>query len=170
MRRTLFTLAVLTSALLPSIAAHADTIDDFVFTGTGSIITFSLPVSPTDIFVIPNNGGFATGTDVTINGVTTDVGLQFLPGGILGGGVAFNPPLDFTMNGPVLYSGTPADPTFLTGTFEMFSFTAPTFRYELTITPESPAPVPEPGTCLLLATGLLGLLLFTTRRHRITQL
>jgi hypothetical protein len=43
MRKALFTLALLASALSLRLAAHADNIDDFVLTGDGRIITYSLP-------------------------------------------------------------------------------------------------------------------------------
>src|SRR5882757_5042026 len=45
MRKALFTLALFASALSLPLTAHADTIDDFVLTGGGNIITFSAPAS-----------------------------------------------------------------------------------------------------------------------------
>jgi hypothetical protein len=44
MRKILFT-ALLASASLLSLAAHADTIDDFVLTGNGHTISYSLPAT-----------------------------------------------------------------------------------------------------------------------------
>jgi hypothetical protein len=59
-------------------------------------------------------------------------------------------------HGDLLYSGTTADPTFLTGTFHVGADT-------LTITTQT-APAPEPYPVALLATGILGVLCFARTR------
>ena len=46
MSKSLFAFALLSSALTFPQNSYADTIDDFVITGNGDIITFSLPASP----------------------------------------------------------------------------------------------------------------------------
>ena len=62
----------------------------------------------------------------------------------------------FTDPGDLLYAGTTADPTFLTGTFNVGTDT-------VTITPQT-GPVPEPYPLVLLATGVLGVLCLARQR------
>jgi len=170
MRKLLLPLAFL-AATLP-LAARADTIDDFLFTGATSTISFSLPASPTNVGVVPGccgtDSGFVIGAVVTIDGVTyADGGAQFLTSRV-GPGVALYLTNNYsiTLLGPMLYSGASAEPTFNTGTFNLYSFDAPDFYYTLTITPESapPAATPEPASWLLLFTGLGGFLAIGIRR------
>jgi hypothetical protein len=153
------------AAALP-IAAHANPIDDFVLTDPiGDTITFSLPASP-PIFGPSNPLLFETFTiPLSFNpaffGNATLDGQILFYSALLGGGLnvmiyhpgGTTPILD---HGDLLYSGTTADPTFLTGTFHVGTDT-------LTITPQI-APAPEPYPVALLATGLLGLLCFARTR------
>ena len=170
MRKLLLPIALL-AATLP-LAARADTIDDFLFTGATSTISFSLPASPTHVNVIGGccgtDSGFSVPVVVTMDGVTyTDAGAQFLTQRV-GPGVALylTNNYNITLMGPMLYSGSSDAPTFNTGTFDLYSFDAPDFNYTLTITPESapPAAVPEPGTLVLSGTGFVGLFAFAIRR------
>ncbi len=173
MSKSLFTLALLASAFILPLAAHADNIDDFLITGNGNTITFSLPASPTDVFVSTGAGGVIGGFSpipaplVTTNGVTTTSGMEFLSGNIffVGAGIQLYGD-DLTLVGQLLYSGSAYTPTFLTGTFDLHQFQAfPNVDYTLTITPESTPPaVPEPSALLLFATGAAGLLYRATKR------
>lgn len=165
MRNLLPRLLVLAAAALP-IAAHGDTIDDFVLTDpSGDTITFSLPASP-PIFGPSNPLLFETFTiplsfDPAFFGNATLDGQILFYAALLGGGLnvmiyhpgGTTPILD---HGDLLYSGTTADPTFLTGTFHVGSDI-------LTITPQT-APTPEPSTLALLATGILGVCCFARTR------
>lgn len=170
MRKLLLSLALI-AVTLP-LAARADTIDDFLFTGATSTISFSLPASPTNVEVVPGccgtDSGFMIPAVVTMDGVTyTDAGAQFLTQRV-GPGVALylTNNYNITLMGPMLYSGSSAAPTFNTGTFDLYSFNAPDFNYILTITPESTpsSAVSEPGSLVLLGTGFIGLLAFAIRR------
>jgi len=159
MRYLLPKLLVLAATAL-SIAAHADTIDDFVFTDAlGDTITFSLPASPL-VFGPSEPDQFET-FPVLMSFNPPYFGSKFLDGQLIfystlaGGGLKvmfFHPggATQFTDHGDLLYSGTTADPTFLTGTFNVGSDT-------LTITPQT-GPVPEPSTLVLLTTGTLAVL------------
>jgi hypothetical protein len=164
-RKTLFTLALLASALSLPLAAHADTIDDFVLTDTpGDTIAFSLPASPpvfgpSSSFLFETFPVVLSFNPLYFGNATLDGQILFYSA--LGGGglnVLISHPGGITAvldHGDLLYSGTTADPTFLTGTFHVGSDI-------LTITPET-APTPEPSTLVLLATGALGVLCLTRR-------
>jgi PEP-CTERM motif len=170
MSKSLFTLALFLSAAILPLAAHADAIDDFLITGNGNTITFSLPASPTDVFVSTGAGGVIAGfspipaPSVTINGITfSSPTLEFFSGQLffVGGGLTLAATGNiFTLVGPVLYTGSSYEPTFKTGTFDLHPFqTFPSPDYTLTISPESTPPaVPEPSSLLLFVSGAAGLL------------
>jgi PEP-CTERM motif len=168
MRNILPKLLVLAATALP-LAAHADSIDNFILTDiAGGTIAFSLPASP-PIFGPSSPFLFET-FPVSLSFDPTFFGNKSLDGQILfysalgGGGLnvlishpgGITPIID---HGDLLYTGTTADPTFLTGTFHVGTDT-------LTITPQT-GPVPEPSALVLLATGTLGVLCLTRRRRQV---
>jgi hypothetical protein len=178
MSKALFTLAVLSSAFSLPLTAHADTIDDFVLTGNGEIITFSLPASPPgNLSTCPtgivtsclpgSQTDFSAFTVVTINGVSALEGIDFPTGHFLGGlSLGLDPG---RLLGNQLFTPDAANPTFLIGTFDLSKINPsgdpPFFDYTLSITPEaSTASTPEPSTFALLGTGLIGAIAAVGRR------
>jgi len=169
-RISIFLLLLCSAFILPS-AARADAIDDFVLTGDGMNITFSLPASPpgneskcpTGIITscVPGpQTAFYLDTLVTINGVTSEDSLAF-PTARFGGGLSLGD-TPGRLFGEVLFTPDAGTPTFLPGTFELYGldFTGfpPELTYSLTITPETIAATPEPSTLGLFGTGVLGLI------------
>jgi len=194
MDRPLFGLAALASILTLPLAAHADTIDDFLLTGGGHTISYSYPATST----FPQVEYIYTGASATIDGISgypltaaynsnpgPFITLQlYVPEAIFG-----YPMLQF--QGPQLVNTVlvPADPfdpfnpfdletTFIPGTYSLDGVgvfpgqpEGPDFAYTLSITPETPtAATPEPSSVFLLATGVFVLLGFATIRHNRTKL
>jgi len=190
MFRSLFGLAALASALTLPLAAHADTIDDFLLTGGGHTIAYSLPSSIT----IPGSPSiefaYATAT-ATIDGVPgysllggydaipSSIGdLQlFVPQAIFGySTILFQGP--FFMTTELVPSDDPFNPfnivaTFTPGTYSLIGNgysspfdIGPDVPYTLSITPQTATAVtPEPPSLALLATGVFGLLGFAAIKH-----
>jgi hypothetical protein len=162
MRNLLPRLVLLAAISLP-IAAHADTLDTFNISD-GSI-TFTLPATP-PVFGPSDPDIFETfpvvlSFDPSFFGNPTLDGQIVFYSALDGGGleVLIAHPGGTTSlidHGDLLYSGTTADPTFLTGAFNIGNDT-------LTITPQA-GPVPEPSTLVLLATGAVGLVTSIKRR------
>ncbi len=170
MRNLIPKLLVLAATALPLAAAHADTIDNFTLTDiAGNTVAFSLPSSPSvfgpsntylfetfPVLLSFNPAYFWNNTligQIIFYSAFEDGGLNVLishPGGTT----------SIIDHGDLLYAGTTADPTFLTGTFNVGSDT-------LTITPQT-APAPEPSTLVLLATGTLGVLCRARHQRRPT--
>jgi hypothetical protein len=194
MSKALFTLALLASALSIPLTAHADTIDDFVLTGGGEVLTFSLPA--TGVYTLHLHfASFGASGPGTINGVPGTVGGDFfvpyfeeIPGApnlTIGSTPPSNIP---NLYGSIPYSWfvVPAafpspsnegtfNVTFVPGTYQLTNTTpshpAPIpLQFTLTITPEtSTAATPEPASLTLLATGALGILSVAARRKRARQ-
>jgi PEP-CTERM motif len=170
MRKIVFPFTLLASALVFSLTAHADTIDDFVLTGNGLDVTFSLPASPpgnestcppfSPSCLPGSETAFYLSTLVTTNGVSSVESLSF-PTLRFGGGVSIGlePGRLF---GAVLFTPDAANPTFLNGTFDLSAINPkgdpPVLDYSLSITPETTAQTPEPSTLGLFGTGVLGLI------------
>jgi hypothetical protein len=195
MRKALFPLALLASALALPLAAHADTIDDFVLTGNGESVTFSLPATTDGYILHAHFNSFFESAPGTIDGSPVTLGaLFYVPyfAGLLQGipalGISSTPltsfPLDLYGDIPYTFNEVPAqfpNPsdegtvyfTFVPGTYELKdSPYTPGLAYTLTITPEtSTAATTEPTTLLLFATGLAaGMIGLATRdRTRVTQ-
>jgi hypothetical protein len=174
MHKTLFTLALIASALSSPLTAHADTTDLFTITGDSNTYTFTLPQQftfPVSLHLVTVPTLTATGTIHGVGGKTFDV--TFFTGvGNTGDSLTFN---DITLAGPPLISlisqsGTPGNlfdtAAINSGSYQLIDFAnsikGPDF-FHLTITPDTtpinPPAVPEPTSLLLLATGTLGLLL-----------
>jgi hypothetical protein len=182
----------LTVPLILPLAAHADPIDDFVLTGGGQTITYSLPATSSypdfDLFNFFSGRGSAS-----LNGVSgySESSQYNLLGGnipvtmiltIFGSGP--NPVLSLYLLGHPFFTYTtvpasnppgylPEDivATFTPGTYNLESEAYPDLQpladYTLTITQEAAtAPTPELSTLALLATGTLGLTAFLAKRKR----
>jgi hypothetical protein len=174
MSKRLFAFALLSSALTFPQNSYADTIDDFVITGNGDIITFSLPASPpgnhstcpTNIIHACEPGSrteFIVNTLVTIDGVSSqNTIIHFLTTNRYIGGLAIYPAgiiSGMIYGGPQLFEPDAANPTFVPGTYTLHPFFGLGLDpATLTITPEAATtPTPEPSSVVLLITGTLGI-------------
>jgi hypothetical protein len=189
MRHSLLSLVVIVSAFTLPLTAYADTIDDFVLTGAGHTITYSLPATSSfpdfSLFNFFSEGGQATIDGVSgyvvdgsyyVLGPPTTLILS-VPTEVFGTSqLRLGGPKFFTVNvvpasNPPGYLPLDVVPTFTPGTYtlvEQDNFLQPLFPaidFTLTITPEtSTAPTPEPSTFSLLGTGALGILSFLKRK------
>ena len=171
MRFSFLSIALLLHTLTPA-PASASTIDDFHLTGEGHVISFSLPSLPAATPSV-GAGGVVAGFFVTggapliVDGSAGTASLEFLSGQIfVGPGLSIQSSLgNFTVVGQLLYSGTAANPTFNTGTFNLRDFYGASLPYSLTITPESAA-APEPEGLILLSTGIAALAGLSHRKLR----
>jgi hypothetical protein len=185
MRKTLFALTILTSALSIPLTAHADAIDVFTFnfpTSPGfypAILTVDLPASPPPSYLggfgeCPPSDcisvlGYSGSNTYLVNFYQTSPTDTFV-GYALYDDLSGPVPVEraFTkIFAPALFTGPVAAPTFLTGTFDgtyepVVEF--PLFPGTITIEPLTSSTVPEPSTFALMATGILGTI--ATLRHR----
>jgi hypothetical protein len=152
---------------------RAETFDQFTVTAGPDTTTFTLPASPTPsgtnaacIADLPPEFCISDVT-VSVNGVAeTGNTLEFFDisqlGGLAvtgpGGGIGF---IDTV--GAQLYSGNVSTPTFLLGTFDQTNF-ADGSSATVTISQVTP----EPGSLVLLGSGMLGLVAIVRRRLLIT--
>lgn len=194
MHRFFFASTVIASVLALPLAAHADAIDDFVLTGGGHTVSYSLPATTT-FMDDPSLEFFYVTSTATIDGVpgySLTGGYDVIPS-ILGTMQLFVPESTFgypqiLFQGPQLDtyvlvpSNDPFNPfdiaaTFTPGTYSLIgngvSSTSPErgpdVAYTLTITPETATAVtPEPPSLALLGIGALGLVGFAAiKRTRI---
>jgi hypothetical protein len=193
MRKALFTVALLASAFTLNLPAHADTIDDFMLTGGGETVTFSLPA--TGVYTLHEHfdsfsamgPGIIVGAPAT---VTATFYIFDVPAPFPALGIASDPPSDIpsVLYGSITYSWfvvppqfpNPSDEgtlniTFVPGTYQLSNTSTmgssqpsppPPLDFTLTITPETPtAPSPEPASLTLFGTGALGIISLATRRR-----
>jgi len=157
-------LLTLTLGLALAHPGHATTVDDFVLTGPGAIIAFSLPATPPGN-VSPGAGAlYLPAIPVNDNGVTSLASIA-APTYSFAGGLDIGA-LPHYM-GAQLFGPSLLSPTFVAGTYTLYTeLLTPPFTetfYTLTITPgTAPAPTPEPSTltqvaaaaiCVLVALG-----------------
>lgn len=154
------------SVVLGAASARAATLDLFTFTSpqiTGPL-TVTLPASPVPDSFVPNTSFTITGA-ITFEGSTLSGPITFLnAGGASGGGTTFN--------GPVLFSGPDANPTFLLGSFNLSGnadlgnggLQAVTGTLVISQVPATVV-TPEPAALALTSTGIAGLIGCLRRRR-----
>jgi PEP-CTERM motif len=149
MRRLVRSFLLLAFAIAATTIARADSlIGNFVTNNTpyGTIST-QLPASPTSSVFTPTY--FELTATLIVDGDSMTIPVDFYTladGGGAGGG-------SMRFEGPQLFTGSTANPTFVTGTL-------PVGDFSVTITPSESATstaIPEPASLLLFATGITGL-------------
>jgi hypothetical protein len=173
MRKALFALPLLASALILPRTAHADTNDLFTLTGDSYTYTFTLPQEftfPVSYHLVTVPPLSTAGTIDGVGGQTFDVtfytGIGNTGESLIFGNIG-------NLAGPTLISFVSSTGNFDTaaidpGSYQLIdyanSITGPDY-YDLSITPQTTPPnpptVPEPSTLILLSTGALALLLAT---------
>jgi opacity protein-like surface antigen len=151
-----------TAAVAIAAPAAAVTNYDFTLTRPGVFTyTWTLPASPVPSFY----GDFGFNMDaVDVNGVSSY--FTFNSSSNNGGFRFYRPPTFVTFNGPTLYTGTTAAPTFTLGNFAL-SFSG--IDLDLTIAAQSVGGVPEPASWAMLIAGF-GLTGAAMRRRRISTI
>lgn len=171
MRLVLASLSLLSLATLP-IAAHADTVDNFVLTGNGHTVTWSLPALESIPSNSPQVNSVTFPTTLTVDNVTqspSDVTFATalfpatMDNPILAGSTLVGPQVANLIFGP---PGTPTiGVTFDLGTFNLMDLnpppiiipppTQPPTPVDYTLTITQAAATPEPSSLILLTTGVL---------------
>ena len=139
-----------------AIASHADTLRyDFVTTTTPyGIISTTLPGSPTPVSSTPTS--FHIGSvPIVVDGDVTNVDVSFYATADGGGASGLFDGELYRYNGPQLFSGSTAAPSFLTGSFSFGDFSLMITPQTSLERPTGPVGVPEPSTLALFGIGLL---------------
>lgn len=148
-------------SILYSGSAYA-TVLNFDITGNGTA-RFTLDTSIVKPMFVNNTGITYTNVSGTYNGVTASRSVQFFNSTNYGG---FNVGFVGQGTGPVLYTGSTADPVFNLGTFQLqpFGFGVKG-GYTVTIAAVAAA-VPEPATWAMMILGF-GLVGYAVRRRAV---
>ncbi len=153
---SLLAAALVLAASTPT--AHADT---FAFASSAVSFSFSLPNSPTSSFADPGDAFELDPVLASFSlGGTKMIALGFFDSsGPHHGGFVYQtgPAAAFFFSGPQVFSGTDANPTFLTGVYNLTDLSGTSENVTLTIADPSMPGVPEPSTFVLLGTGIFGL-------------
>ncbi len=193
MRKSLFILALLASAFILPLTAHADTLLDFTLTGPPGVVTFTLPEHPffQDTLHLVTVGTRTSASFNGVSGYSVDLsfytGIADFPDSLLLNLFSLEPSLGYAFGvnlyGPLLlspYRGSDYPPPagdltglLSTGDFDLTAYSITTdmpINYSLEVSPEAATP-PEPSTLILLLTGAGGLLSLSARRRegRVTQ-
>ena len=168
MRFAVRSIAVLALMVGPAMVSRADTYQ-FTFTPSAGSkadsFSFELPSSPTPTIV--GNGLFDIDVSVTVDGGTGGGGVEFTDAGFLEVSAPGHGELPF--QGPTLFTGSDAHPTFILGEFNLAETETDLNEggHIIVINPggpgildvtdlSTPSPTPEPSTLVLFGTGLLG--------------
>lgn len=187
--RTFFKSLVATAILASPVASHAGTVDLFTLTGKGLLVTFSLPETPAVDTGIPDLAFLLNSADITANGSKLTARPAQFNVLAVGGGFALlddDDPLEventdgiteyLVYSGAQIFSGTVDNPTFLPGSYTLDALYCPgtdpdrpdfnpcSSNYNLDIT-QTMSATPEPGSLMLVCTGLLGAASVSQRRR-----
>ncbi len=152
---------------LASVSAHAATMDTFTFISPEieGPLTATIAASPTPASFTPGVSFDLTNISASFEGNTFTGDVTFFTAGGAGGGGT-----DFA--GPILFTGSVSDPTFLLGSFNLTGFAdlgndggPQNVTGTLTISLATPGPVPEPMPLALTATGMLAMAGILWRRR-----
>jgi hypothetical protein len=143
-------------ALTP-VAAHADDIFTYSIAGLPGYATIDTPSAPTPISFAPGTSFTVELTGVAAGSPSETADITFYNSG--GAGAE-----GYLFNGPVLFSGTDANPTFLFGNFVLTGI-ADLGNGPQTVTANlNIAPTPEPASFALVGTAMLSLAGVARRR------
>lgn len=146
--KRLFTALFSAAAALAPGTAYA-TVWNFNVTGNGTA-SFLIDSSVTTPMFINNTGITYTNVAGIFNGVAATRAVQFFNSTSYGG---FNIGFIGQSKGAVLYTGSPADPVFTTGTFDLLPLAyGAKGGFTMTIQ-EATAAVPEPASWVMMIVG-----------------